>query len=269
MSILPIRTFKPDLNMTSNSTIDKSIPPLEPTFDPTTPGEESEHLQQVIKKLALQLHVEGGYFVETDRDSLRIPNPFTRTSKLTSSASSSSADSILTSSRNASTTIFYLLTPKSSLGGFHRNRGRTVHTLHRGRGRYVLIHADEVASTTCPGGYGGAEEVSEEQRWIGKARVETFVVGHDVLKGERLQWIVGMSRSAFSGTLLIERCRSMAGSTSHHTFCRTKKAAPAVKACSLARPSSLASSSRTMISCDQPGCTRSSRLNRLKRCTGC
>lgn len=44
-----------------------------------------------------------------------------------------------------------------------------MHTLHRGRGRYVLIHADEAGS---------------------KKRVETFVVGHNVAKGERLQWIV-------------------------------------------------------------------------------
>lgn len=44
-----------------------------------------------------------------------------------------------------------------------------MHTLHRGRGRYVIIHADEE----------GKEK-----------RVETFVVGQDVEKGERLQWIV-------------------------------------------------------------------------------
>lgn len=47
--------------------------------------------------------------------------------------------------------------------------GRTVHALHRGRGRYVIIHADE----------NGKEE-----------RMEAFVVGPDVTKGERLQWIV-------------------------------------------------------------------------------
>ena len=40
------------------------------------------------------------------------------------------------------------------------------HTLHKGRGRYVLIHADE------------------------DNRIESFVVGHNVAKGERLQWIV-------------------------------------------------------------------------------
>lgn len=44
-----------------------------------------------------------------------------------------------------------------------------MHTLHRGRGSYVIIHADEE----------GKEK-----------RVESFVVGHDVEKGEKLQWIV-------------------------------------------------------------------------------
>lgn len=74
--------------------------------------------------------------------------------------------------RNASTSIFYYLTPQSPQGNFHRNRGRTVHTLHRGRGVYVLIHADE---PDLPGG--------------GK-RIETFTVGPDVTNGEKLQWIV-------------------------------------------------------------------------------
>lgn len=65
-----------------------------------------------------------------------------------------------------------------------------MHTLHKGRGRYVLIHADEVADSTCPGGYGG-ENLPESQRWSGKkARIETFIVGKNVLAGERLQWIV-------------------------------------------------------------------------------
>jgi uncharacterized protein len=68
-----------------------------------------------------------------------------------------------------------------------RVRGSTVHTLHRGRGRYVIVHADEVASNS--GGY-GPDDVPEEHRWVGKARVETFMVGQDVLNGERLQWIV-------------------------------------------------------------------------------
>lgn len=46
-----------------------------------------------------------------------------------------------------------------------------MHTLHSGRGRYVIIHEDE-------------REEGE------KARVETFVVGQDIHGGERVQWLV-------------------------------------------------------------------------------
>lgn len=53
----------------------------------------------------------------------------------------------------------------------------------------MIIHADEVAAEKCPGGYGDAD-VSEESRWAKKARVEVFTVGQNVLKGEKLQWIV-------------------------------------------------------------------------------
>ena len=54
----------------------------------------------------------------------------------------------------------------------------------------MIIHADEVAAPSHPSGYGDDEGVEEGKRWIGKARVETFVVGQDVLGGERLQWVV-------------------------------------------------------------------------------
>jgi len=68
-----------------------------------------------------------------------------------------------------------------------------VHTLHKGRARYVIIHADEVAPSNRPSGYGSEESESgadEGKLWTGKARVETYVVGQDVLGGEKLQWIV-------------------------------------------------------------------------------
>jgi uncharacterized protein len=144
---------------------------LKPSFDPSGSQPESSNTEAIIKTLKLQQHPEGGYFVETDRDSLRIPNPF--------AADSSSS---LVESRSASTTIFYYLTPKTPLGYFHRNKARTVHTLHKGRGRYVLIHADEIAEGS------GA-----------KAKIETFVVGQNVVEGEKLQWIVdgGKYKSSF------------------------------------------------------------------------
>lgn len=121
--------------------------------------------------------MEGGYFVETDRDTIRVPSPFGPKP---------------TDSKNASTTIHYLLTPATSLGSFHRNRARTVHTLHRGRARYVIIHADEVSTPEFPGGYseGDHDGSGEDEMWRGRARIETFVVGPNVLDGEKLQWIV-------------------------------------------------------------------------------
>ena len=134
--------------------------PIKPFFVPQSERpNESAKAQQIIDTLHLQDHPEGGYFVETDRDPARVANPF-----LTSPSSEDAT-------RNASTSIFYFLTPEKPKGSFHRNKGRTVHTLHQGRGRYVIIHADQATDG-------------------GRAPIETFLVGQDIAKGERLQWIV-------------------------------------------------------------------------------
>ena len=141
------------------STVDNTLTsPISPFFTPTS---EAPSTNDLISKLGLQKHPEGGYFRETDRDPLRVPNPFLFRSNDDDST------------RSASTTIYYLLTPKSPTGHFHRNKGRTIHTLHSGRGRYVIIHADQMGW-----------EVGDT------ARIETFVVGHDIHRGEKLQWIV-------------------------------------------------------------------------------
>ncbi|EME88061.1 uncharacterized protein MYCFIDRAFT_26189 [Pseudocercospora fijiensis CIRAD86] len=155
------------------TTVDKAQ--LHAHFDPTKPKPESETVQAIITKLGLIEHPEGGYFAETDRDELRVPN---------------SLPASTGKQRRACTTIHYLLTPKSPLGALHRNKARTVHTLHKGRGRYVIVHADEVATAGCPLGYSPDETLPEDQRWSGKARVEVFTVGQNVLAGEKLQWIV-------------------------------------------------------------------------------
>lgn len=155
-----------------------TLPMLTPTFAPTPGTPEPEIFQSLISSLSMMTHIEGGYFVETDRDPLLIPSPFPADTLYSSAAAALAPQrpGFDAARRNASTTIFYLLTPGSPQGNFHRNRGRTVHTLHRGRGVYVLIHADE-------------EDVAYEGGGRGK-RVETFVVGPDVARGERLQWIV-------------------------------------------------------------------------------
>ncbi|KAG4440042.1 hypothetical protein IFR05_004492 [Cadophora sp. M221] len=145
---------------------------LKPSFPPSSSPsakEEPPSLLALIKALNLIPHIEGGYYAETNRSKESIPSPFPSKTSSTTTGLVPTRPGFDPSLRSLSTTIFYLLTPSGPQGGFHRNSARTVHTLHRGRGRYVIIHADEE----------GKEK-----------RVESFVVGHDVEKGEKLQWIV-------------------------------------------------------------------------------
>ncbi|KAE8149323.1 RmlC-like cupin domain-containing protein [Aspergillus avenaceus] len=144
--------------------MDVSIAAIRPHYSPVTNGKdivESPSIQNIIEALRLSPHPEGGFFNEVDRHPLRITNPHRKDNNVTGDEH-----------RSASTTIYYFLTPQSPLGHFHRNQSRTVHTLHRGRGRYVIIHADQASENG------------------GKAPIESFIVGHQIEKGERLQWIV-------------------------------------------------------------------------------
>lgn len=171
---------------------------ITPSFIPNPFAPEPPRIQSLIKSLQLAPHPEGGYFHETDRASSTIPSPFP------SRASNSSSlvpqrPGFDPSVRNTSTSIFYLLTPRSSQGDFHRNAARTVHTLHRGRGRYVIIHADE-------------DFESDANTGEGRKRVETFVVGQDVEKGERLQWIVEGGK--YKASFLLEDEEGKGGSQS-------------------------------------------------------
>lgn len=136
---------------------------------------DTEAVTSTIKTLSLETHPEGGYFHQTDRDSLLIPNPFLNDPPLPNASAGTPINGD-NKYRNASTTIHYYLSPGSPIGHFHRNKARTVHTIHWGRGRYVLIHADQKS-----------------------AKVETFVVGTNVLQGEVTQWIVdgGKFKSSF------------------------------------------------------------------------
>lgn len=145
------------------------IPPsqIKPVYNPNTAnGEESPTITSLLAKLNLQPHPEGGHYTEIHRNPQRVPNPFRATADKTNDEKNKT--------RNASSSILYLLTPGAPLGAFHRNLARTVHTWHHGRGRYVVIHADEVE--------GGKEGE--------KARIETFLVGPDAGRGERQEWVV-------------------------------------------------------------------------------
>ncbi|KAM5352414.1 hypothetical protein ACJ41O_005137 [Fusarium nematophilum] len=139
--------------------------PLKPTFTCSSEP-ESPRTAALIRSLLLIPHMEGGYFMQTDEDPTTIPStyPSEALSAETTALAGPVREGFDAGTRRLSTTIFYLLTPRRPQGMFHRNRSRVIHTLHRGRGRYVLIHPD--------------------------SRVETFVVGHAVERGERIQWVV-------------------------------------------------------------------------------
>ncbi|KAL2840984.1 RmlC-like cupin domain-containing protein [Aspergillus pseudoustus] len=175
------------------ATISRNIKPIFPPTPipcPSNPSTEPQSTQNLISTLNLSPHPEGGYFVETDRNPLRIANPYHSDCNNVDSINKHNDNTGGTSTdvkndhpengdgengdrtRAASSSIFYLITPRSPRGAFHRNRSRTVHTIHRGRGRYVIIRADRAA---------------REGR---KAMIDSFVVGPRIDHGEQLQWIV-------------------------------------------------------------------------------
>jgi predicted cupin superfamily sugar epimerase len=153
------------------SSIPNTPSKLTPTYIPGTHPTDSPSTASIISTLGLEKNIEGGYFSEIDRNPLLIPNPFPSSTTTNTSQTAEKPQSGDNSIRNASTSIYYLLTPHNPQGHFHRNKGRTVHTVIEGRGVYVLIHADE----------DGVD---------GKKRMESFVVGKDVTKGEKAVWIV-------------------------------------------------------------------------------
>jgi len=62
----------------ATSTVEPSLPPLKATYPPSKPDilRETPQTRALISHLNMQPHIEGGYFVETDRDTRRVPNPF-------------------------------------------------------------------------------------------------------------------------------------------------------------------------------------------------
>ena len=93
---------------------DQLTSPIRPIF--TTNTVEDSGAQKLIAQLHLQKHPEGGYFSETDRDPLRVPNPFRPQAASALTRQSMAKDDDTT--RSASTTIYYLLTPAQPKGNF-------------------------------------------------------------------------------------------------------------------------------------------------------
>ncbi|KAF2224537.1 RmlC-like cupin domain-containing protein [Elsinoe ampelina] len=223
--------------------------PIKPHYPPpadlqNTLPLEPPHLASLIHTLNLRPHIEGGYFVETDRSPLRIPNAFLSTTNPAPSSphdpskvqgthalqrhleASTSGKNTVTqpglrgsynlspTTRSASTSILYLLTPANPQGNFHRNKSRAIHSLVSGRGRYVVIHPVDEGSgspqppspSPSPGldgrtAAGGDRSGGSQAGEVRVGRVETFVVGKDVAKGERVQWVVEGGR--WKGSFLL------------------------------------------------------------------
>lgn len=149
----------------SNGHDETKIIRVNPTFHPSD-APESPAVQSTLKTLNLDKHIEGGYFVLTDHSTQSIPSPYPpqALSPRTMAITSAFHDNTISPTRLLSTTIHYYLTPHRPMGSFHKNRSKIIHTLHKGRGQYVLVHES--------------------------GKVETFVVGKDIERGEKLSWVV-------------------------------------------------------------------------------
>ena len=80
--------------------------------------------ETVVENLALDRHVEGGFFRRTYASDYRLQTP-------------------TASDRSSMTSIFYLLATQSPIGYFHINRSDIVHYFHLGDPiSYYLIHPD-------------------------------------------------------------------------------------------------------------------------------
>ncbi|KAL2202772.1 hypothetical protein CC79DRAFT_1337430 [Sarocladium strictum] len=152
-------------NGTANGHTEAKLLRVRPTFHPSD-SPESSAVQTTLKTLNLDKHIEGGYFVLTDLSTQSIPSPYPphALSPRTMAITAAFHDGTISPTRLLSTTIHYYLTPNRPMGSFHKNRSKIIHTLHKGRGQYVLLHES--------------------------GKVETFVVGKDIEKGERLSWVV-------------------------------------------------------------------------------
>lgn len=79
----------------------------------------------LIAKLSLIKHVEGGYFCETYRSDIT-----TRTSRQGSE-------------RSQLTSIYYMLTDDRPIGYFHKNKSDIVHYFHAGSSlTYLIVHPE-------------------------------------------------------------------------------------------------------------------------------
>ncbi|EHN00978.1 YML079W-like protein [Saccharomyces cerevisiae x Saccharomyces kudriavzevii VIN7] len=164
LELVQLNENPPEPNMSANvqEAADAAIEPV--SFVRVPAPEPPTSLQQLIHDWQLIKHREGGYFKETDR------SPSTMELEKPQKGDSSKTETVI---RNQSTLIYYLLTPDSPIGKFHKNINRITHVLQRGKGQYVLVYPD--------------------------GQVKSFRVGFDYKIGEVSQWVVpgGVFKASF------------------------------------------------------------------------
>src|SRR5436190_22647386 len=96
---------------------------FQPIFVLGTVKTESPEAQDIIDSLGLQSHVEGGYFVRTDKDKSLVPNPFLGHADTETKTAQQVEDDYF---RGASSSFLYFFTPKNPQGVFHRYRCRII-----------------------------------------------------------------------------------------------------------------------------------------------
>lgn len=134
----------------------------------------SDWTRELVTRYKLSVHPEGGYYTETDRSSLMIPNV------LNTLASD-------TDTRCTSTTIFYLLTYERPSGYFHRNKSRTVHCLHEGRGIYAILYPPNHTQSRTAMIESTTKGLYQREILSSGWTLETFEVGSDA---GVYQWLV-------------------------------------------------------------------------------
>jgi len=113
--------------------------------------------QQIINKLNLEPHIEGGYFSRTYQSTLQVTN----------NASMYSVSGPHSGNKNRSllSSIYYMLTDDSPIGYLHKNISDIIHYYHIGSPlKYTLLFPD--------------------------GRLEEKYLGNDLAMGQQLQLVV-------------------------------------------------------------------------------
>ncbi|XP_070545235.1 uncharacterized protein [Ptychodera flava] len=109
-------------------------------------NEKQLEMKQLIKRLQLQQHVEGGYYAETFRSPLKLNTSWSSTDAVKkSSLDLANNDSVVTNTcqRNICTSIVYLLTKQSPICYWHKNRSDIIRYFHGG-GSMKVFTIDDV-----------------------------------------------------------------------------------------------------------------------------